>query len=311
MKTKLTLKIVDVAADLDAMHGEALEAGAAVRPLDDHWRDKAAKILRTAFPATWVHRGGHHIAFHAQGPMPFGCMESTPCLARMKIEAENNPAKLKYLVTNHFARPWREKAINLKAENVRAICAGARDPKTGKHWPDDLDGDGQLKVPAYQRGELPFLPAFISATCDVQGDKFKWTICGFKADGTCALIDYGACLSSAELYEMILDPRSSAGDPLALPAPAHHLEAYHPFNRELHKLTDAELEARLDEHGRFVDFLLKKTAPRNLWRDNYVAAQEVENAYNAQIASRWVVARAKKRTQANWARARKKVRAAA
>ena len=149
-------------------------------------------------------------------------------LARMKIEAENNPAKLKYLVTNHFARPWREKAINLKAENVRAIVAGSRDPKTGKPWPDDLDGAGQLKVPAYQRGELPFLPAFISATSDVQGDKFKWTICGWQADGTCALIDYGACLSSAELYEMILDPRSAAGDPLVcLVAPDQPLTIAH------------------------------------------------------------------------------------
>ncbi len=97
--------------------------------------------------------------------------------------------------------------------------------------------------------------------------------------------------------------------PLALPAPTHHTEAYHPFNREMHNLTDAELEARLEEHGRFIDFLLKKSAPRNLWGDNYVAAQQVENAYNAQVTSRWLLARAKKRSRASWSRANKKVRA--
>ena len=92
MNTKLTLKIVDVAADLDAVHGEALEAAAAVRPLDDRWRDKAAAILLAAFPAMGVYCGGHHVAFHAPGPMPFGCMESTPCLARIVEARERKDA---------------------------------------------------------------------------------------------------------------------------------------------------------------------------------------------------------------------------
>lgn len=87
MKNTLTLQIVDRAAVLDADHLAALEQAAAVRPLDDYWRDKARAILLAAFPATWVHCGGHHIAFHAQGPMPAGCMESTPCLARI-VEAK-------------------------------------------------------------------------------------------------------------------------------------------------------------------------------------------------------------------------------
>lgn len=86
MNTKLTLKIVDCAADLDARYGQALEAAAAVRPLDDHWRDKSAQILLAQFPAAAVYRGGHHVAFHLPGPMPFGCMESSPCLARI-VEA--------------------------------------------------------------------------------------------------------------------------------------------------------------------------------------------------------------------------------
>jgi DNA-directed RNA polymerase subunit RPC12/RpoP len=135
-------------------------------------------------------------------------------LARMKIEAENNPAKLKHLVTNHWGRPWREKAINLKADQVRACIAGALDKKTGKHYPDDLDGEGRLKVPAYHRGECPFRPVLVSATSDVQGDKFKFTVCGWKIDGTCALIEYGACLSSGELYEKMIDLRDHEGNPI-------------------------------------------------------------------------------------------------
>lgn len=135
-------------------------------------------------------------------------------LARMKIEAENNPAKLKHVMTNHFARPWRVKAINIKADHVRAVCAGARDPKTGKYFPNDVDGDGRLKMPAYDRGTVPFIPLFLSATSDVQGDKYKWTVCAWRFDGTCALVEYGACLSSAELFEMMLDPRTAEGAPL-------------------------------------------------------------------------------------------------
>jgi hypothetical protein len=135
-------------------------------------------------------------------------------LARMLLESRNDPAKLKYVMTNHFARPWREKAVNLKAEQVRAICAGARDPKTGRYYADDLDAEGKLIVPEYVRGECPFRPALVSATSDVQGDKYKFTVCGWKPDGTCALIDYGACLSASELYEMMTDLRTEAGAPM-------------------------------------------------------------------------------------------------
>lgn len=135
-------------------------------------------------------------------------------LARLKIEAENNPEKLKFVITNHWARPWREKAINLKADQVRAICAGAKDPRTGNPYPDDLDEAGNPKVPAYKRGQLPFIPLFISATSDVQGDQYKWTICGWKLDGTCALIEYGACLSTKDLEEMMGNPLDSKGDPI-------------------------------------------------------------------------------------------------
>lgn len=81
-KTQLTLKVVDLATDHPAVSA-ALAQAATVRPLDDHWRDKAAKVLLAEFPGAWVHRGGHHIALHVPGPMPLGCMESTPCLARI------------------------------------------------------------------------------------------------------------------------------------------------------------------------------------------------------------------------------------
>lgn len=91
MNRKLTLQIVDAPADLAAPVRAALEQAAAVRPLDDHWRDKARNILQAAFPACWVHRGGHHVALHGHGPMRAGTMESTPCLARI-IEAREGKA---------------------------------------------------------------------------------------------------------------------------------------------------------------------------------------------------------------------------
>lgn len=87
MNTKLTLSIVDLAADAPQIVVEALRTAAAVRPLDHNWRDKAAAILRYVFPeSSWIYRGGHHVALHSAGPMQFGTMESTPCVARI-IEA--------------------------------------------------------------------------------------------------------------------------------------------------------------------------------------------------------------------------------
>lgn len=135
-------------------------------------------------------------------------------LAILKIEAESNPAKQRFVQTNHWARPWRDKAINVKAEQVRALIAGALDPKTGKHYKDDLDGEGRLKVPPYKRGECPFRPVLVSATSDVQGDQFKWQIWGWKIDGTAALIEYGATLAKKDLHALIHEPRSHAGYPL-------------------------------------------------------------------------------------------------
>ncbi len=63
----------------------------------------------------------------------------------------------------------------------------------------------------------------------MQGDKYKWAICAFKLDGTCALIEYGACLTSAELYEMMADPRTHHGNNpfVCLADPAMPLQVEH------------------------------------------------------------------------------------
>lgn len=124
-------------------------------------------------------------------------------LARMLIESENNPAKLRYVMTNHFARPWREKAINLKAEQVRALCPSAVDPKTNTRY--------DVRCPPYRRGEVPFIPALMTITIDRQGDKKKWAMQAWKTDGTCAIVEYGATLSDPEILQMLDDPRSHDG----------------------------------------------------------------------------------------------------
>lgn len=85
MKKKLTLEIVDRAAVLNADHLVALEQAAAVRPLDDHWRDKARQILLAAFPAAWVHRGGHHVAFHAFASSPLALPAPSPNHSRARL----------------------------------------------------------------------------------------------------------------------------------------------------------------------------------------------------------------------------------
>lgn len=127
-------------------------------------------------------------------------------LACMLIEAENNPQKLRHVMTNHFARPWREKAINLKADQVRALCPSAVDEKTGK--PIDE------RCPPYRRGEIPFIPALVTITVDRQGDKKKWIIAAWKVDGTCAIVEYGATLSDKDIVEMLDKPVSHDGSRL-------------------------------------------------------------------------------------------------
>lgn len=124
-------------------------------------------------------------------------------LATMLIEAQNNPQKLRHVMTNHFARPWREKAINLKADQVRALCAGAIDEKSGKRIDE--------RCAPYKRGEIPFIPAMLVLTVDRQGDKKKWILAAFKSDGTCAIVDYGATLSDKDILEMLDDPKDHKG----------------------------------------------------------------------------------------------------
>jgi len=127
-------------------------------------------------------------------------------LARLLIESENNPAKRKYVLTNHFAIPWRERAVNIKAEQVRALCAGAVDPRTNARY--------DTRVAPYNRGEIPFIPALMCLTIDRQLDKRKWIISAFNSSGVQAIIDYGACLSDADILEKLDDPRAHHGGPL-------------------------------------------------------------------------------------------------
>ena len=127
-------------------------------------------------------------------------------LASMLITAEGNPAKLKYVHTNHGATPWRERTISLRGEHIRALCAGAKlDGRT--------HGEAQGIAP-YNRGECPFIPVAVTATADKQGDRVKWTLCAWRIDGTMTLIDYGSYLSTNELLTLSNDPRDHLGRPL-------------------------------------------------------------------------------------------------
>ena len=141
-------------------------------------------------------------------------------LAGMLIQTENNPAKLRYVLTNHFARPWKEKAINLKADQVRALCPSAIDPKTGKRYDE--------RCPAYVRGEVPFIPAMTAITVDRQGDRRKWIMWAFKTDGTAAIVEYGACLGDQDILEIIDFPRDHRGERIVcLADPARQLIIEH------------------------------------------------------------------------------------
>lgn len=127
-------------------------------------------------------------------------------LARMLIEAQNNPSKLRYVMTNHFARPWREKAINLKAEQIRALCPSAIDPKTNARF--------DTRCPPYRRGEVPFIPAMMTITIDRQGDRKKWIMAAWKPDGTAAIVEYGQTLADAEILDLLDAPRAHDGSRL-------------------------------------------------------------------------------------------------
>lgn len=129
-------------------------------------------------------------------------------LACQLIQAENHPEKLRHVLTNHGAIPWKEKAINLKAENIRALIAGNKNPQSG-----NIHGESR-GVPRYARGECPFKPVLVTATADRQGDKKKWTLFGWKIDGTCALIEYGACLGDQTLLDLCDRPLSHHGQPI-------------------------------------------------------------------------------------------------
>lgn len=129
-------------------------------------------------------------------------------LAVKKIGARDNPAKLKFLVTNHGAKPWRERALNLKADHIHALVAGAKHPITG-----EIHGT-RCDVQPYRRGEIPFVPAAFTLTVDVQGDRKKWLLGAWKADGTLAVVEYGQSLSLDDMLDIAREPKSHAGLPI-------------------------------------------------------------------------------------------------
>ena len=87
--------------------------------------------------------------------------------------------------------------------------------------------------------------------------------------------------------------------PLALPAPAWCTQVWHPFNGELHKLTDVELERQLTLHDQFYDYILTRKGCRpHLWAENKDGAREVALKIKEEIAGRWLLARHKARCQA-------------
>lgn len=173
-------------------------------------------------------------------------------LASLLITSENDPAARRYVLTNHFARPHRIKAINLKGDQIRALCAGALDPKTGARY--------STRVAPYHRGEVPFIPASLTLTIDRQGDRLKWMIFAWLSDGTAALVEYGMFRDRSEteikedydtrVLEFLDDPRDHRGGRIVC-------------------LADPERELRIDwglyDSG-FENTHVYETAIRSDWR---------------------------------------------
>lgn len=97
--------------------------------------------------------------------------------------------------------------------------------------------------------------------------------------------------------------------PLPLPSPAWMSDAEHPAHKDLYKLTDGELEARLEGQSQFIGYLLDGRGTReHLWLDYHDGACRIERALEHDAGRRWLIERRKAREQAT-ARRRKKARA--
>lgn len=98
--------------------------------------------------------------------------------------------------------------------------------------------------------------------------------------------------------------------PLALPAPTWLSNLHDPAHRDLYRLTDRELEERLELQDQFMRYLLDGRGTREeLWYHYGEAASKIETLLEEDAGRRWLRARRKARTNAAENRRKKKAKA--
>jgi len=111
-------------------------------------------------------------------------------LAAKFIDAQKSPSKLRSFFNESLGLPSKQQKVELTKSDIHKLAGG------------------------YAHGCMPVQPgrnpitgaAAIVVTSDVQGAEKKWTKLGFTYTGECFVIDYGRCLSLAELVAIADEP---------------------------------------------------------------------------------------------------------
>lgn len=105
-----------------------------------------------------------------------------PVLAREEIAAQHDEEKLKTFKRGRLAQAWKPKSIEVGDSDIY-----------------------DMTLP-YLRGHCPVEPCIVLMASDVQEGVKKWVKVGFTKNGDCYVIDWGECLSFAELVKEADEP---------------------------------------------------------------------------------------------------------
>jgi phage terminase large subunit GpA-like protein len=103
-------------------------------------------------------------------------------LAREWNDAQGDEVKLKAFLRGRLAQGWKQKKIEVGDSDIYRMSA------------------------AYQRGHCPVEPRYVLMASDKQLNLYKWVKTGWTNNGDCYVIDWGECLSAAELLHIADDP---------------------------------------------------------------------------------------------------------
>ena len=128
-------------------------------------------------------------------------------LALIYITSQSSIAKIRHFHNNYLGLPFEEHKLTLKVEDLLKLRSGVIDQATGIR-----------QGPPYNFGQLPWKPAMIVCTSDMQDDRVKWGTWALKPSNNAAmieaaLIDYGASLGLADLLDLMKKGYYLAGDP--------------------------------------------------------------------------------------------------